>query len=126
MSPVRPDDDEAPYQRRIGQRHPMAVPLEWSPVTTRKWRRPKPVPAITDNLSLSGAGFEAETSPDIQKGSVMMVKLGDVTDTAAVRMVKPLGKGDRCYYGVEFHGPEMLAYIRDLITEYTRPVEPTE
>lgn len=96
-------DNPQPYQRRIGERHPIRVEITWGPLTQSRWSRKKPWKAWSDNLSLSGVGFDSETRPGVVRGQFVRLTLDDVTAVALVKVARPDDSGSRTHYGLEFH-----------------------
>lgn len=119
---IRSDDFKAPvYQRRIGKRYPIATTITWNTIPTGRWKRKvQPLAAMTDNISLSGLGFEAETNKDVVRGLPVRLTMGDVVCDAIVKMVRPGSKANLTYYGVEFRDQAMVDAVEVLIDEYER------
>ncbi|HET8930358.1 MAG TPA: PilZ domain-containing protein [Acidimicrobiales bacterium] len=109
------------YQRRIGHRHPVQVSLTWSPMQNRHWSHKATACTITtDNMSLTGIGFESPTCPDVGRGSPVKITIGQTVCTAAVRFARPGRTPGHSYYGVEVRDPQMIDMMQQLIVEYQR------
>lgn len=119
---IRSDDLKAPvYQRRIGKRYPIVTDFTWSTIPTGRWKRKvTTTEATTDNVSLSGLGFEAATRKDLTRGVPLRITKGDVVCDAVIRMVRPGTKAHLTYYGVEFRDQAMVDAMDTLIEEYER------
>ncbi|MBS1849219.1 MAG: PilZ domain-containing protein [Actinobacteria bacterium] len=113
------------YQRRIGERYPIRVDLEWGPIQLSRWKRKKELlTATTDNVSLSGLGFETETHGDVVRGTAVTISLAGVRCNAAVRVARPGRKAGHSYYGLEFRDQHMIDAIESLIDGYRGDVAP--
>lgn len=111
----------ANYERRIGNRHQLSVPIAWQAASTGRWRRrAQTFTAMTENLSLSGAGFVFEDQPDLRVTSMITVTIGDATGRAQVRSIRPTGGSNRSYYGIEFQDDQLLTVARALISEHLK------
>ena len=114
------------YERRIGERYPIRVEMGWGPVPlTRRERKQKLTPSVTDNVSLSGLGFEADTRSGVGRGSAIRVAIGQAGCNATVRATRPGSVPGRTFYGVEFTCQDLVATVEDLIGDrYGRTVLP--
>ena len=110
-------------ERRIGERHPIAIAMQWYPTRKPPRRRKAPESSMTENLSFSGAGFICDTHPDVQVSTMLTVTLRGVTGQARVRVVEAAGEHGQSYYGIEFCDRPLLDVARDLITDHA-PASP--
>ena len=109
------------YQRRIGNRYPVRVQVNWRPWGSGRWlRRTRDHQSVTDNMSLTGLGFEAPTQPGVGRGSPITVAISDKICTAAVRQARPGRRPGDSYYGVEIRDPAMIDEMQQLIAGYQR------
>lgn len=109
------------YQRRVGNRYPVNVPMQWEPVLTgRRARKVTFSRTMTANMSLGGLGFESPTRRDVTHGSAVKVTLGDTACEAQVRSVRQGHLPGHTYYGIEFRDPDMINAVEDLISEHRR------
>lgn len=117
---AKPDDDSPqPYQRRIGARHPIHLPLDWGPVPQGRWRRKTERWTVTTHdISVSGFGFESDTRPDMHRGRPVVITFGEISATAIVRVAKPGHKPGLTYYGLEFQDEAMLGHVKEVIAAY--------
>lgn len=120
MPPPSPKDDSPqPYQRRIGQRHPIHVELEWGPIPQGRWRRKTQTWQVTTHdVSLSGFGFECDTHAEMGRGQPVVIRVGETTCGAIIRVAKPGRTDGLTYYGLEFHDEDMLGTVKDLIATH--------
>lgn len=108
------------YQRRIGHRHPIRVPITWSlDRAKRLHRRPKPISATTANVSLTGIGFES-VEVEVFRGAPIHISFGDTTYLGAVRSVRPGTIPGQRYYGVELQDRAAVDHVTALIAEHRR------
>lgn len=115
------------YERRIGERYPIRIEAGWGPApTTRRERKQKLTPVVTDNISLSGLGFEADTRAGIGRGSPIRISIGDEGCHAMVRATRPGSVPGRTFYGVEFTCQGLVSTVEDLIGDRygTTPLPP--
>lgn len=109
------------YQRRIGRRHRIQVRLTWSPMLNRHWPHKATACTITtDNMSVTGIGFESPTCPDVGRGSPVKITIGQTVCTAAVRSARPGRIPGQSYYGVEVRDPQMIDMMQQLIADHQR------
>ncbi len=102
--------------RRIGERHELAVPIEVTLPSAGRWRRaPKPLALTSRDLSISGASFACDMSVELRPNLALQVTLGDVTGTAVVRNVHP--QNGQILYGVEFTDPRLSEVAARIIDE---------
>lgn len=111
-------DNPQPYQRRIGERHPIQVELTWGPTPRSRWSRTPRWTVTSDNVSLSGIGFSSEPRDEIVRGQAVRITLEGVTAGALVKVARPDDSGDEIYYGLEFQEGEMLEVAKKLITDF--------
>jgi hypothetical protein len=120
------------YQRRIGHRYPVRVQITWSPMHARHWpHKATACTTTTDNMSLTGIGFESPTCPDVSRGSPVEITIGQTVCGALVRFSRPGRTPGVSYYGLEVRDRAMIDTMQELITEHrrrhpgrTRVVEP--
>lgn len=109
----------AHYERRIGDRHQITVAIAWQPARGAGRRgRAKPLTAMTENVSISGAGFVSDHLPDLGATSMITVTISDATGPAQIRSIRPTEDPHRSYYAVEFHDDQLFAVAGALITEH--------
>jgi hypothetical protein len=115
--------DSAHYERRLGDRHPITVAIAWQPARGGGRRgRAKPLTAMTENLSINGAGFVSDHLPDLRATSMITVTISDATGPAQIRTIRPTEASKRSYYAVEFHDDQLFAVAGALITEHLKQV----
>ena len=109
----------ANYERRIGDRHPITVAIAWQPTGGGGRRgRAKSHSDVTENLSVTGAGFVSDHLPDLSATSMIAVTIGDTTGRAQIRSIQPTEDPRRSYYAIEFHDDQLFAVAGALITEH--------
>lgn len=103
-------------QRRIGERYPVQVPLQWAPVAQKRRKSSTVLVAgSTKDVSLLGIGFESPTQTNIARGSMVEVTIGRTRCRATVRSIRPSSRSAHSIYGVEFHDPSMIDQVGDVI-----------